>query len=165
MQLVRSNSIFFVIAVAIFAQAVSSQKNSSVPLGTETENEIPEGNVMTHVIQVGDAAGSKLFYPQKITAKKGDLVQFHFYPKQHSVAQGSFEKPCQPLENANGSSTQGFWSGFMPVSAESKTMPVFSILVNDTNPIWFYCATMMHCQSGLLSHKGCLVAPMEPRMA
>lgn len=28
-------------------------------------------------------------------------------------------------------------------------MPVFSVLVKDTNPIWFYCATAKHCQSGM----------------
>lgn len=73
-----------VIAIAIFANKASSQ-NSSGPSGTGTEAAIPEGNVMTHIIQVGDAAGSKLFYPEKITAKKGDLVQFHFYPKVFSI--------------------------------------------------------------------------------
>lgn len=28
-------------------------------------------------------------------------------------------------------------------------MPVFTVLVKDTNPIWFYCATGKHCQSGM----------------
>lgn len=38
--------------------------------------------VTTHVIQVGDMAGTALkFFPEKVTAKKGDLIQFQFYPK------------------------------------------------------------------------------------
>lgn len=28
-------------------------------------------------------------------------------------------------------------------------MPVFSVLVKDTNPVWFYCATGKHCQAGM----------------
>jgi len=132
---------------ALFFGDVSAQNSSSSDPSQDITT--PSGNVMTHVIQVGDTAGTKAFYPEKIRAKKGDLVQFHFYPKEHSIAQGSFDQPCQPLGSANGSSSQGFWSGFMPVAAESKTMPVFSILVNDTKPIWFYCATMSHCQQGM----------------
>jgi hypothetical protein len=52
-----------------------------------------------------------------------------------------------PLKGDNG--VQGFWSGMMPVGPESKVMPIFSILVNDTKPIWYYCATGKHCQSGM----------------
>lgn len=29
-------------------------------------------------------------------------------------------------------------------------MPVFTVMVNDTNPIWFYCATAKHCQGGMV---------------
>ncbi|KAF8539625.1 Cupredoxin [Trichophaea hybrida] len=103
---------------------------------------------MTHVVQVGDANGSLRFYPAELKGvKAGDMVQFHFWPKSHSVAQSSFDNPCQPLKGNNG--VQGFWSGMMPVTPESKVMPIFSILVNDTNPIWYYCATGRHCQSGM----------------
>jgi hypothetical protein len=28
-------------------------------------------------------------------------------------------------------------------------MPVFTILINDTKPLWYYCATGKHCQSGM----------------
>ena len=35
---------------------------------------------MTHVVQVGDAEGTKKFYPEKITAQPGELIQFQFYP-------------------------------------------------------------------------------------
>ncbi|RPA97272.1 hypothetical protein L873DRAFT_1691497 [Choiromyces venosus 120613-1] len=107
----------------------------------------PTGSVKQHVVQVGDAAGALKFYPEVVTAVPGDLVQFQFYPRNHSVAQSSFDKPCQPLAPTNGSA--GFWSGFMPVSASSTRMPVFSILINDTQPIWFYCAAARHCQGGM----------------
>lgn len=66
--------------------------------------------------------------------------------QSHSVAQSSFDKPCQPLQ---GGDVPAFWSGMMPVTAESTTMPIFTIMVNDTKPIWFYCATGRHCQNGM----------------
>lgn len=28
-------------------------------------------------------------------------------------------------------------------------MPVFTVMINDTKPIWFYCATQKHCQAGM----------------
>lgn len=41
----------------------------------------PTGSVMTHVIQVGDAQGTLKFFPEKVKANKGDLIQFQFFPK------------------------------------------------------------------------------------
>jgi hypothetical protein len=42
----------------------------------------------------------------------------------------------------------GIKSGFMPVSPGGP-IPVFSVLVNDTNPIWLYCGQVGHCQKGM----------------
>jgi len=42
----------------------------------------------------------------------------------------------------------GIKSGFMPVSPGGN-IPVFSVLVNDTNPIWMYCGQVGHCQKGM----------------
>ena len=52
-----------------------------------------------------------VFDPATVTANVGDLLQFSFYPKDHSVAQSSSSSPCQPL-------TGGVYSGFMPETAE-----------------------------------------------
>ncbi|KAG0633124.1 hypothetical protein HOY80DRAFT_897012 [Tuber brumale] len=123
--------------------ALLSNAQSSVSNDPPT----PSGSVKQHVIQVGDVSGALKFYPETVTAKAGDMVQFQFYPQNHSVAQSSFDKPCQPLAQTNGSAP--FWSGFMPVSPSSNQMPVFSIIVRDDKPIWFYCATGKHCQGGM----------------
>ncbi|KAA8911633.1 hypothetical protein FN846DRAFT_404093 [Sphaerosporella brunnea] len=120
----------------LFSTATAQQLNITVP----------SGQVMTHVIQVSDANGTLAFFPSELTANKGDLLQFQFWPKAHSVAQSSFASPCQPLDSAG---TTGFWSGFMPVTPQDTTMPVFSVVVNDTKPIWAYCATGKHCQAGM----------------
>ena len=38
----------------------------------------------------------------------------------------------------------------MPVSESATTRPVFTIAVNDTKPIWFYCSQAKHCQGGMV---------------
>lgn len=117
----------------------------------EVPTEVPEGQVLTHVIQVGDREGSLKFYPEELKASPGDLVQFQFYPRNHSVAQSSFADPCIPIEDSDsGNGTVGFFSGFMPVTMEDDFMPTFTVLVNDTKPIWFYCATGPHCKNGMV---------------
>jgi len=120
---------------------------SNAQSSTSRSPPTPSGSVKNHVVQVGDATGALKFSPDSITAAVGEMIQFQFYPQNHSVAQSSFDKPCEPLPQTNG--TAGFWSGFMPVSSSSTTMPTFSILVKDTKPIWFYCAAAKHCQGGM----------------
>ncbi|KAF3352623.1 hypothetical protein VdG1_08789 [Verticillium dahliae VDG1] len=91
------------------------------------------------------------FDPAEVTAAVGDVVEFHFYPQAHSVAQSSFDSPCQPLN------TTGFFSG--PVRVQSGVSDqVFSVTVENTNPQWYYCATGQHCQNGMV---GVINAPVE----
>lgn len=106
--------------------------------------------VKVHVVKVGDESGTSLtFSPADIKAAVGDMVQFHFYPKNHSVVQSTFDQPCEPISN-HQPNVQGIFSGFMPVSANSTEMPSFTIPVTDTKPIWFYCSQGKHCQSGMV---------------
>jgi len=124
-------------AAAVFAR---------VALGQESGE-----NVKVHVVQVSDATGALKFWPEVLEAKTGELIQFHFYPKNHSVAQSSFADPCMPIsESESGNGTAGFFSGFMPVKPEDALMPTFTIPIVDEKPIWYYCATGPHCQSGMV---------------
>ncbi|KAF2112755.1 Cupredoxin [Lophiotrema nucula] len=96
-----------------------------------------------HTIRVGGDSGATVFIPNNVTAAEGDTVTFHFWPKNHSVAQASFAKPCEPLAN-------GFWSGFVPTT-DTTMAASLSYMINITNasqPIWFYCATGTHCNKG-----------------
>jgi hypothetical protein len=45
------------------------------------------------------------------------------------------------------SNVTGINSGPMP--PENNMMKVFTIMINDTKPIWMYCATKGHCQKGM----------------
>ncbi|TEA12183.1 putative GPI-anchored cupredoxin [Colletotrichum sidae] len=117
-------------SAAAAAAAASSSSSSSIP--------------GVHVVKVGD--GGLTFSPNDIKAAVGDVVEFHFYPRAHSVAQSAFDKPCEPL--ANGTTT-GFFSG--PVAVSSGVgAEVFTVEVTDESPKWFYCATAQHCQGGMV---------------
>lgn len=95
-------------------------------------------------VQVGQTGLT--YDPETINAQPGDTVTYNFHPKNHSVTQSSFAEPCKPLAG-------GFFSGFVPtqdLTAASRT--TFTITVNDTNPIWVYCAQTAgnHCQAGMV---------------
>lgn len=99
---------------------------------------------VTHSVVAG--LGGLRFDPDNVVAEIGDIVEWHFLPKNHSVAQSSFAKPCVPDTDVPIS----FFSGFQP-TAEGQADNVFQIVVEDTNPIWYYCAqtNMNHCQAGM----------------
>lgn len=63
-----------------------------------------------HIVDVGKN-GVLAFTPNSTVAAVGDIVEFHYYPKDHSVVQTSFASPCQfNLPNP-------FFSGFMPTTS------------------------------------------------
>ncbi|KAI8716793.1 hypothetical protein NCS52_00973700 [Fusarium sp. LHS14.1] len=89
-----------------------------------------------HKVEVGK--GGLNYNPNTIKAAKGDIIEFHF-DSMHTVVAGDFNKPCTPA--ASG----GFYSGDLPAKGNS----FFSITVNNTDPIFFYCAIEGHCQAGM----------------
>lgn len=93
-----------------------------------------------HTVEVGDD-GKFIYNPDTVQAAVGDTVVFEFYPGGHSVAQSTFDNPCQPAAN-------GIWSGFFNPSSGTDSN-VFEITINDMNPIWIYCAQIGHCNSGM----------------
>lgn len=58
------------------------------------------------------ATSSNTFDPSTITAKDGDVLEFIFEPKNHSVVAGDYRYPCSPLELGTG-----FFSGFFATSS------------------------------------------------
>ncbi|KAL8676662.1 MAG: hypothetical protein Q9186_006846 [Xanthomendoza sp. 1 TL-2023] len=126
--------------------AGSSGASSSSPMSVSTSSSVavspattgtanPSGQVMVHVVKVGNKKGSLTFEPNNLQAPVGHMVQFHFYPK--------------PIKN-NNASVNGFFSGFMPVKPDAAMMPSYTIMINDTKPIWYYCSQGDHCQDGMV---------------
>lgn len=53
------------------------------------------------------ATSSNTFDPSSVTASHGDILEFHFEPKNHSVVSGLYAFPCTPMQLGTG-----FFSGF-----------------------------------------------------
>ena len=68
---------------------------------------LPLAYAATIEVSVGD--GGLVFKPDTVTASVGDVVKFNFYPQKHSVAQSTFDAPCQPRD-------AGIFSGYVSVT-------------------------------------------------
>lgn len=108
----------------------------------------------THQIMVG-ANGTLTYSPPNITAALGDIVQFVFMAKNHTVSQSLFASPCDQFTNISiaDPAQQNLTSGFMPVAANSTSFPTWSIQITQATPIWFFCAQTNpanHCEAGMV---------------
>ncbi|KAJ5980301.1 hypothetical protein N7481_007599 [Penicillium waksmanii] len=108
------------------------------PTARSTESASASSNTVS--VDVGEDGFT--FNPATVNVPKGGVVEFNFYPGDHSVVQAAFNNPCHPLSDTS------FFSGFMADAHDGK--PVWSLTVNDTNPIWFYCGQVGHCQAGMV---------------
>ncbi|KND94067.1 hypothetical protein TOPH_01203 [Tolypocladium ophioglossoides CBS 100239] len=110
--------------------------------------------VDVHVVAVGKNPMNNQtdlsFFPDKLTAKAGSMVQFQFWAGNHTVTQSNFDNPCVPISSIN-SSAAGIFSSFQPAAASEAMgqIPVFTFMVNDTKPIWLFCSQGPHCQKGM----------------
>jgi uncharacterized cupredoxin-like copper-binding protein len=104
-----------------------------------------------HVVSVSTVSNNSLvFTPDNIKVPAGDMIQFQFRAGNHSVAQSTFDNPCTPISEHTNQT--GVFSGFQPVAASMAMgmVPTWTISVQNTNPMWFYCATGKHCQAGMV---------------
>ncbi|KFA46220.1 hypothetical protein S40293_07172 [Stachybotrys chartarum IBT 40293] len=100
---------------------------------------------VTHSVVAG--LGGLRFDPDNVVAAVGDVVEWHFLPRNHSVVQSSYADPCIPLPDS-----AGFSSGFSFATAEGQSDQVFQIVVEDARPMWYYCSQTVgaHCQNGMV---------------
>jgi plastocyanin len=62
------------------------------------------------IIPVTVGQNGLTFTPDVIHARHGDVVEFIFYPRNHSVVAGKFGEACRPADH------DGFFSGFFPTA-------------------------------------------------
>ncbi|KAK7554681.1 hypothetical protein IWX47DRAFT_907143 [Phyllosticta citricarpa] len=98
--------------------------------------------VTTHTILVGKL--DHKFEPDVVQAPVGDIIQFQFYPVNHSIVRAEYGYPCVPYE-MTGVGKVGFYSGFRPVDAILDDPPIYRVRINDTLPIFFYCSAPGSC--------------------
>jgi plastocyanin len=135
--------------LALLTVLTAAATVTALPTATTTFSSTPDKTTaltgVTHSVVAG-RGGALLFDPENVVAEVGDVVEWHFLPKNHSVAQSSFGQPCVP----DASLAKPFFSGFQPTQ-DPQAPNVFQIVVEDKTPIWYYCAqtTGNHCQNGM----------------
>ncbi|KAG6820596.1 hypothetical protein H0H93_014512 [Arthromyces matolae] len=95
------------------------------------------GTGATHTVIVAPSQGVLRYVPFAVNASVGDTIQFMWGANNHTVTKSSELTPCNKTSDAlfaSGTQNQDF---------------VFTQVVNDTNPVFFYCGTPGHCQKGM----------------
>lgn len=98
-----------------------------------------------------------VFTPNFVNAAQGDIVNFIFLNKNHTVTQSSFAEPCGALEG-------GFDSGFQAVAngtaADKLPTVQYTVTTPPDEPVWFFCKQALHtanshCFKGMLFAINC----------
>lgn len=92
----------------------------------------------THTVLVAPTKGVFRMMPFATNASVGDTIEFHWGADEHTVTKSSALTPCN-----KSSAAPVFASG------EQNTSFVFSQVVNDTSPTFYYCGTPTHCEKGM----------------
>lgn len=103
-------------------------------------------NAATHHVDVG-RTGPNFTPPVLYNVAIGDIVNFHFYPTNNSVAESTFDKPCKP--KSGGVDAKPIYSGFV-LTSNGVASKMWSVTINSTDPIWLYCSQGDHqrCRNG-----------------
>ena len=109
--------------------------SKDTPKDTPMDTPTKTGN--THVVWVAPTQGVLRYVPFAVNASVGDTVKFIWGANNHTVTKGSELTPC------NKTADSPFASGI-----QLKDF-VFEQVVNDTNPVFFYCAVPNHCTKGM----------------
>jgi plastocyanin len=105
--------------------------------GTATASSGSYGTGATHTVIVAPSQGVLRYVPFAVNASVGDTIKFMWGANNHTVTKSS------ELELCNKTSDAPFASG------EQNKSFVFTQVVNDTNPTFFYCGTPTHCEKGM----------------
>ncbi|KAF2146015.1 uncharacterized protein K452DRAFT_315280 [Aplosporella prunicola CBS 121167] len=143
----RINQIALVAALGFSSiRSVTCQKTteavSSIAVYSTTSSSTTSSSVPTHTVLIGKA--DHKVQPDVVQAAVGDMVQFNFYPANHSVVRAEYLYPCIPYE-MTGADKVEFFSGFQPVDAILDDPPTYTIRINDSLPIFFYCSAPGSC--------------------
>ncbi|OLL26799.1 putative GPI-anchored cupredoxin [Neolecta irregularis DAH-3] len=94
-------------------------------------------------VTVGGDAGLG-FSPSSIHASIGDVIEFVFQKKNHTLTQSTFGSPCTALPG-------GVDSGFRPnPDGTANPAPTFQYTVETMDPSWWFCKQGNHCQQGMV---------------
>lgn len=139
-------------------QSSTATPTISEAVESSTATPTSSGEPTIHSIKAG--VGGFKFTPQELhNVSVGDIVQWEFYPPDHSVARAEFGSACVPYEYT-GKDKVGFWSetqwvnntnevgpsmNSRPSYANALQLTYFNVTINSTEPIFFYCAAPNSC--------------------
>ncbi|KAL8649523.1 MAG: hypothetical protein Q9226_005547, partial [Calogaya cf. arnoldii] len=105
---------------------LASCKGGNAPVEQKAQPAMEKG--MMHKVMVGGEAGL-IFSPNTLTAMPGDLVEFTFMSKNHTLTQSTFAEPCKKMK-------EGVDSGFLPNADNTLSPPpTYVFQVKDKKPI------------------------------
>jgi len=111
---------------------------SSTPMATTTSGSMGNsGSGATLTVIVAPTQGVLRYIPFAVNASVGDTIKFMWGANNHTVTKSSQLTPCNKTADAL------FASG-----THDKDF-VFTQVVNDTSPTFYYCGTPGHCQQGM----------------
>ena len=126
------------------SSAFSPQYSTTTSMFSNT-NTAP-GSSQTHHVQVGTFDGKVQFIPNNVNAEIGDIVEYNFLAKSHSLTQSEFLTPC----TYNG----GFDTGLNQANPMNISwLHVIPFRVTTKHPQWFYCKQQgppNHCGKGMV---------------
>ncbi|GAB1310366.1 Extracellular serine-rich protein [Madurella fahalii] len=126
--------------VLVLAAALVVKVTAQDPTTFAESNGVSERSI----IPIAVGADGHVFTPKEARAAVGDIIRFNFYPGGHRVARAEFGYPCIPYENV-GVNKVGFYTGIIAPQVISNPPPHYDVMVNDTEPIFFYCAAPGSC--------------------
>ncbi|EXJ60056.1 hypothetical protein A1O7_04205 [Cladophialophora yegresii CBS 114405] len=129
--------LLYLALAALLSTALAQESTTDSSTATSTSSQ-----AFTTTIAVGRAGHT--FSPDVVQVPVGGFVEFDFYPTNHSVIRAEYLNPCVPYE-ITGIGKVGFYSGFRPVDAILADPPKWTLQINDSDPIFFYCGAPGSC--------------------
>ncbi|KAJ6131042.1 hypothetical protein N7523_001502 [Penicillium sp. IBT 18751x] len=114
---------------------------SSTAIATTTTAKTSSASSSVQTINVGESGLE--FSPDTLNVAAGNKVECHFLSGGRSVTQAFFDNLCHPLSDSS------FSNGFVTGSSNGSP-PVFTLIVNNTKSICFYCGQVGNCQAGMV---------------
>lgn len=108
--------------------------------------------IQVHIIEVGrntrtNEVANK-FFPDRVIAENGTMLQFHFTGGNHTATQSNFDNALVPL-SVSRPGTMGAYSGFQPANASMSRGLVSTFTVPVAGTMWFFCSQGRHGEGGM----------------
>jgi plastocyanin len=120
------------------AQFGGSSGGGSYQATATSGSEGSTGTGVTHTVIVAPTKGTFRMVPFATNASVGDTILFQWGADGHTVTKSSELLPCN-----KSADNPVFASGI-----QNKSF-VFTQVVNDTNPTFYYCGVPTHCEKGM----------------